>query len=166
VDPILFSPHQNVREQEVIETLLFMSSPGNSANMKHSFSPSTQMTRHALPTSQPRKSLPSHRPPHPSKRVGFHRSPGNYSDMDIDSPRIDSPQGSSHGTPRRRANGLRTALALPAGLGGSASSKQRPVIADDDIERMLERAQADSSDEEEIHIPINRAREHTGIVGT
>lgn len=39
VKPIIHSPHSNVREQDAIETLLFMSSPGNSANLKHSLSP-------------------------------------------------------------------------------------------------------------------------------
>ncbi|KAB5540231.1 hypothetical protein GE09DRAFT_1061994 [Coniochaeta sp. 2T2.1] len=97
VDPMIFSPHQtpqqNVREQDAMEALLFMSSPGNSANLKHTFPSSSQPvnrgSRTALPGSQPRKSLPSGRPvanpvPHPygpskagqpqgaqPKRVGF-----------------------------------------------------------------------------------------------
>ncbi|KAK6819631.1 hypothetical protein PG987_016114 [Apiospora arundinis] len=44
MDPIIFSPHQNVREQEALETLVFMSSPGNSANLKHAF-PSSQQSQ-------------------------------------------------------------------------------------------------------------------------
>ncbi|KAJ4285938.1 hypothetical protein N0V88_008213 [Collariella sp. IMI 366227] len=64
---MLVSPHTNVREQTAIESLLFMSSPGNSANLKHAFPGSSsqplpsahqpQQQRTALPTSQPRKSL-------------------------------------------------------------------------------------------------------------
>lgn len=183
VDPILFSPHQthqNVREKDAIETLLFMSSPGNSANLKHNFSPSQPgpsrgaNVRHALPTSQPRKTLPTHRPhsQQPNKRVGFQKSPGMLSDMDPD----DSPQagGSLHGVgaPRRKVNGgghvngLRGSFVLPAGL-GAASGKPRPSLKDEDIERMLDRVaaqgEADSSDEE-IEIPISRSDRH-GIIG-
>ncbi|KAL2163907.1 hypothetical protein VTH06DRAFT_3119 [Thermothelomyces fergusii] len=111
-EAMLVSPHTNVREQDAIESLLFMSSPGNSANLKHAF-PSTSSSqplpssshappqqRTALPTSQPRKSLPTGRPQihhgrsrsqshshpqssQPVKRVGFDRSP---SAMDVDDP--------------------------------------------------------------------------------
>ncbi|EGO58721.1 hypothetical protein NEUTE1DRAFT_78103 [Neurospora tetrasperma FGSC 2508] len=84
MEPPLYPPHQNVREQDAIESLLFMSSPGNSANLKHGFPSSSQplsssqpplsssqplpsghaqpQQRTALPSSQPRKSLPSARP--------------------------------------------------------------------------------------------------------
>ena len=122
MDPPMYPPHQNVREQDAIESLLFMSSPGNSANLKHGFPSSSQplassqppplpssqsqplpsghaqppQQRTALPSSQPRKSLPSARPTnHPrsavhqtqsqpttqQKRVGFQKSPNA---MDID----------------------------------------------------------------------------------
>ncbi|KAH6612789.1 hypothetical protein B0J18DRAFT_359055, partial [Chaetomium sp. MPI-SDFR-AT-0129] len=125
-DAMLLSPHTNVREQDAIESLLFMSSPGNSANLKHAFPtsssqplPSTHNNnstpqRTALPNSQPRKSLPSGRPPtharsqshsqpHTQKRVGFEKSP---STMDIDDPPFaGSPMSVSRGTPRRRING-------------------------------------------------------------
>ncbi|KAI1453873.1 hypothetical protein F4805DRAFT_356270 [Annulohypoxylon moriforme] len=184
VDPILFSPHQNVREQEALETLMFMSSPGNSANVKHAFPssiPSSQSSqplqppqgrnsgRTALPTSrlgsgieassQGRKSLPTARPQsHHApqvKRVGFEKSPGNYGGMDIDDPH-GSPY--SRGTPRRRTNGSapRPSLSIPAGLGGS--SRPRTSLRGDDIERMLDRVAADdSSDSEgEIHLPPSR----------
>ena len=131
VDPILFSPHQNVREQDAIESLLFMSSPGNSANLKHNFPSSSQPVssmrngitsasasphRTALPSSQPRKSLPSGRPSHSSqplphghsqpKRVGFDKSPSSLSDMDVDEP-YGTPHHGAYlrGTPRRKANG-------------------------------------------------------------
>ncbi|KAL2173177.1 uncharacterized protein P884DRAFT_281253 [Thermothelomyces heterothallicus CBS 202.75] len=131
-DAMLVSPHTNVREQDAIESLLFMSSPGNSANLKHAF-PTTSSSqplpsshappqqRTALPTSQPRKSLPSGRPPthhsrsqsqsqsqaQAAKRVGFDKSP---SAMDVDDPPSaggggGSPMSVSRGTPRRRANG-------------------------------------------------------------
>ena len=171
VDPILFSPHQNVREQEVIETLMFMRSPGNSANLKHSFSPSGSpgpqgdtprggLARHALP-SGPRKTLPSERPPNFQKKVGFDRSPAMpppSSPMDLDSPQ-QLYQTPNRGTPRRRANGgsshFKGAMSLPAGLGVSGETVRR-TIGDDDIERMLDRAGADnvdSSDDEEIQLP-------------
>lgn len=180
VDPILFSPHQNVREQEALETLMFMSSPGNSANVKHAF-PSTQPVqplqpsqgrnsgRTALPTSklgsgaetsnQGRKSLPTARPQsHHApqvKRVGFEKSLGNYGGMDIDDPH-GSPY--SRGTPRRRTNGSapRPSLSIPAGLSGP--SRPRTALRGDEIERMLDRAAADdSSDSEgEIHLPPSR----------
>ncbi|KAI1488525.1 hypothetical protein F5X96DRAFT_645035 [Biscogniauxia mediterranea] len=174
VDPILFSPHQNVREQEALETLMFMSSPGNSANMKHNLPSSSQVsqasqprngTRTALPTSrlaagseinsQGRKNLPTGRPqPHQPKRVEFEKSPA-YNEMDADD-HYGSPQG--RGTPRRRTlNGSvpRPSMPLPVGLSGP--SRPRPTLRDDDIERMIDRVAADdSSDSEgEILIPKN-----------
>lgn len=176
IDPILFSPHQNVREQDAIESLIFMSSPGNSANMKHNYSSSMASNlpgRHALPNSQPRKSLPSQRPM-PQKRVGFEKSPGGMtavSDMDID---MDSPQ--SRAPVRRRINGsasfsaggggssLRPQLSLPAALG--STSRPRPRLADADIERMIDQAAqaGDSSDDDgEIQIPARNRPE--GAVG-
>lgn len=197
-DPMPFPPHQNMREQDAIETLLFMSSPGNSANMKHSFAGSPPMStpasvpasqqsqtgRHALPMSQPRKSLPDHRPQLSQKRVGFEKSPGGMttaaSDMDVDG---DSQSGTPRGNVRRRVNGSsctgmspyapgarlghRMQLSLPAAL-GSSQLKSRPRLSEDDIERMLDhvvqRAKQDSSDDEEIQIPKRRGR--AGTVGT
>ncbi|KAH7163391.1 hypothetical protein B0J13DRAFT_431719 [Dactylonectria estremocensis] len=176
-DPILFSPHQNVREQDAIESLLFMSSPGNSANLKHAFSPTgspgphagagrTVPSRHALPAG-PRKALPSsQRQQYQSKRLGSERSPGMPpppgSPMDLDSPRQPS-RTPNRGTPRRRINGgsshLRGALSLPSGL-GIGNGVARKMLRDEDIERMLDRAgaeQADSSDDEEIQIPQPRS---------
>ncbi|KAK2016027.1 hypothetical protein LZ32DRAFT_525599 [Colletotrichum eremochloae] len=177
LDPVLFSPHQNVREQDAIESLLFMSSPGNSANMKNTYlssmAASNMPSRHTLPSSQPRKSLPSQRPI-PQKRVGFEKSPGGMtavSDMDID---MDSPQ--SRGPTRRRINGsasfsagsgpstLRPQLSLPAALG--STSRPRPRLADADIERMIDQAaQAEDSsdDDDEIQIPPRNRPE--GAVG-
>ena len=168
-----------------------MSSPGNSANLKHSFPPSsshpasrTSSQRTALPGSQPRKSLPSGRPaPHPishsqptPKRVGFERSPGNFGggDMDVDTEpsSFGTPHhhharsNSTNTTPRRRAangGGLEQQprikqFPLSAGLTAPLSSSRppRPPLADEDIDRMLDRAAAagDSSDSEgEIQIP-------------
>lgn len=165
-DPILYSPHQNVREQDAIETLLFMSSPGNSANLKHSFSPAGSPGpqgargggRHALPAG-PRKTLPSQRPHLPPKKVGFDKSPGMAppdSPMDLDSPQSYSP---NRGTPRRRTNGgsshLRGALSLPTGL-GSGGGTARQTLRDEDIERMLDGAGVESSDDEEIPLPRGR----------
>ncbi|WYZ44721.1 hypothetical protein EsH8_VIII_000037 [Colletotrichum jinshuiense] len=166
----------NQREQDAIESLIFMSSPGNSANMKHNYSSSMASNlpgRHALPNSQPRKSLPSQRPM-PQKRVGFEKSPGGMtavSDMDID---MDSPQ--SRAPVRRRINGsasfsaggggssLRPQLSLPAALG--STSRPRPRLADADIERMIDQAAqaGDSSDDDgEIQIPARNRPE--GAVG-
>ncbi|CAI4213167.1 unnamed protein product [Parascedosporium putredinis] len=108
VDPILYSPHQNIRDQDAIEALISMSSPGNSARLKAAFSPAaspnlgvtrTPGGRHALPTGQPRKSLPTGRPTTNNlKRVGFEKSAsmaamGSPNDMDMD---MDSP---IHGSP-------------------------------------------------------------------
>lgn len=168
-DPMIISPHQNVREQDAIETLLFMSSPGNSANLKHAFSPRQSpgpllqgmSARHALP-SGPRKVLPSQRTAGPRK-VNFDKSPGGMvtpnSPMDLDSPQqpYHTP---NRGTPRRRMNGsghIRGALSLPSGL-GLGNGVKRKILRDEDIERMLDQAGAepDSSDDEEIQIPRNR----------
>ncbi|KAG6032176.1 hypothetical protein E4U41_007299 [Claviceps citrina] len=101
--PMMPSPHKNVREQDAIESLLFMSSPKNSANLKHSFTPSgspgpqpdgqhqhqhqrpppppppprTVGDRHALPSAaSSRRGLPSTRPPLPAKKVGSDKTPG------------------------------------------------------------------------------------------
>lgn len=93
-----------------MEALLFMSSPGNSANLKNHY-PGSQLVsslrngatsmssqqRTALPTSAPkRKSLPNGRPTpssqplptvhSPKKRVGFGRASSTLSEMDLDSP--------------------------------------------------------------------------------
>ncbi|KAI8953108.1 hypothetical protein F4801DRAFT_154512 [Xylaria longipes] len=179
VDPILFSPPQNLREQEALETLLFMSSPGNSANLKHAF-PTAQAsqprngTRTNLPTSrlgqtsevnsQARRALPTGRlQTQQPKRVEFEKSPSTLSAMDID-----EQYGSSQvrAMPRRRTiNGSvpRTSLSIPAGLGGLARSK--PPLRDDDVQRMIDRAAAaDSSDSEgEIQLPPNSRRNGTGV---
>lgn len=191
-DAAVYSPHQNVREQDAIETLLFMSSPGNSANMKHSFSPAASpgpaltpagssksnaaaaaaAARHALPAG-PRKALPSQRPAFPEKKVGFANSPLTsqpQSPMDLDSPQQSHYQASPNRSQqaRRRVNGatshLRGALSLPSGLGattpsvgGMGAKGGRRTIDDAYVERMLERAAAESSDEGEIELPPRRA---------
>lgn len=171
-DPTLYSPHQNVREQDAMEALLFMSSPGNSANLKHAFSPTgspapnsvpVKMTqgRHALP-SGPRKALPTQRQAQPNRRLGFEKPPAMPppgSPMDLDSPQ--RPHVPNRAMPRRRINGNsshhRGALSLPSGL-GIGNGTARKVLRDEDIERMLDRAgeDADSSDDEEIQIPRGR----------
>lgn len=168
-EPALYSPHQNVREQDAMEALLFMSSPGNSANIKHAFSPTGSPApnsvpvkvapgRHALP-SGPRKPLPSQRQPQPNKRTGTGKPPTMPppgSPMDVDSPQRHA-HAAGRAPPRRRINGtnshLRGALSLPSGL-GVGNGVARKVLRDEDIERMLDRAgDADSSDDEEIQIP-------------
>ncbi|KAK0390170.1 hypothetical protein NLU13_3742 [Sarocladium strictum] len=173
-DRAMYSPHQNVREQDAIETLLFMSSPGNSANMKHSFSPTgspgpslpasgSAAQRHALP-SGPRKAQPSQRPSQSDKKIGFMNSPltsQSQSPIDVDSSHasLNHPGNVS----RRRVNGasshLRGALSLPSGLGTNSSSSPRRTIDDAYVENMLERAAAESSDEEEIQLPPRRPAE-------
>ncbi|KAG8167106.1 hypothetical protein KVR01_002795 [Diaporthe batatas] len=109
-DPMVVSPTHNNREKDAMEALLFMSSPGNSANLKQFPRPTQPLERvrngasaaltsqrTALPTSAPkRKSLPNGRPTHssqpspsahsPKKRVGFSRSHSTLSEMDIDDP--------------------------------------------------------------------------------
>jgi hypothetical protein len=173
-DRAMYSPHQNVREQDAIESLLFMSSPGNSANMKHAFSPSgspgpgattpgNAPTRHALP-SGPRKTQPLQRPPQQDKKVGFVNSPLTsqpQSPIHMDSPYA-LPNRAGN-VARRRVNGasshLRGALSLPSGLGTNSSNSPRRTIDDAYVETMLEQAAAESSDEEEIQLPPRRPAE-------
>ncbi|KAF7558361.1 hypothetical protein G7046_g5800 [Stylonectria norvegica] len=155
--------------------------PGNSANLKHTFSPSgspgphsaaarSVPGRHALP-SGPRKTLPSQRPSHQTRRTAFDTSPGMPpppgSPMNLDSPQQQPYQTPNRGTPRRRINGgsshLRGALSLPSGLGVGNGTARR-ILKDEDIERMLDRAGAecaDSSDDEEIQLPRGRG----GVAG-
>lgn len=109
-DQMVISPTHNNREKDAMEALLFMSSPGNSANLKTHFPGSQPISslrngassvsssqRTALPTSAPkRKSLPTGRPlpssqplpagHSPKKRVGFGRSTSALSEMDLDDP--------------------------------------------------------------------------------
>ncbi|KAH6857112.1 hypothetical protein B0I37DRAFT_90132 [Chaetomium sp. MPI-CAGE-AT-0009] len=194
---MLVSPHTNVREQDAIESLLFMSSPGNSANLKHAFPSSASQPlssnhmapqRTALPTSQPRKSLPTGRPPHHArsqshsqphtqKRVVFNKSP---STMDIDEPPFvgGSPMSVTRGTPRRKMNGdhhvhvqppTPRLKQLPVSAGLTVPSKPRQALADDEIDRMLDRAAADgdSDSDGEIELPeVGRGRrDDAGVVG-
>ncbi|KAH7324884.1 hypothetical protein B0I35DRAFT_425137 [Stachybotrys elegans] len=178
-EPMIYSPRnpKNIKEQAAIETLVFMSSPGHSANLKHTFSPTGSPGpqapaprppggRHALP-SGPRKMLPTQRPQHAHKKSAIEsspRMPPPGSPMDLDSPQQYATP--NRGTPRRRTIGStgysRTPLSLPSGLVSHAV--QRKPLRDDDIERMLDHAsaaQADSSDDEEIQLPHRR----NGAVG-
>ncbi|KAI1419422.1 hypothetical protein F5Y12DRAFT_250023 [Xylaria sp. FL1777] len=178
IDPILFSPPQNLREQEALETLLFMSSPGNSANLKHTFptphaSQARNGTRATLHASRPgntsdvnsqgRRALPTGRPQVQPRRVEFESSPNTSGGMDSY-----EQHGSSQMRPvprRRTINGsmLRPSLSIPAGLSGPARTK--PPLGDDDIQRMIDQAAAaDSSDSEgEIQMPPNSRRNGTGV---
>ncbi|KAG5950013.1 hypothetical protein E4U53_005555 [Claviceps sorghi] len=182
VEPILHSPHKNVREQDAIETLLFMSSPGHSANLKHSLSPfgspgpqaganhhhhhhqhqrqhqqpppRSARDRHALPTSgSSRRGLPSNRPPVPAKKVGRDKSPALDPAQHHPSPPPNRASTKQHAPGHRRS-----ALSLPSGL-GLGNGTARKTLRDEDIERMLDRAGAelgDSSDDEEIQLPPGR----------
>ncbi|KAK1758847.1 cell cycle transcriptional repressor whi5 [Echria macrotheca] len=184
VDTMHFSPHTNVREQDAIESLLFMSSPGNSANLKHTFPSSSQPLpsghngpqRTALPTSQPRKSLPNGRPLHArsqsqvQKRVGFEKV---VSEMEGGDPYL-------RGAPRRKVNGTggyshgdvqypgtkTKPLSVSAGL--VAPSKSRPQIGDADIDRLLADAAAasDSESDGEIVLPSAARRDGARFLGS
>ncbi|KHN95046.1 Transcription factor Nrm1/Whi5 [Metarhizium album ARSEF 1941] len=179
LDASMYSPHhKNIREQDAIETLLFMSSPGNSASLKHTLSPSGSPgpqssapprsggERHALP-SGPRRGLPGSRPSVPAKKVGFDKSPGvppPPSPMDLDSPQPQCYTAHNRSTPKRQATSLtsrhKTTLSLPSGL-GLGNGTARRALRDEDIERMLDGAGAklaDSSDDEEIQLPPGRNR--------
>lgn len=132
-DAPLFPPHQDTREKDTVEALMFLSSPNNSANLKHSFSPAgspgpqaqtqsqptprTVNGRHALP-SGPRKALPNHRPAVPSRRVEFeatsvhptHTPLPPHSPMVLDSPATTAAMTPSYNSPhraspRKRVNG-------------------------------------------------------------
>ncbi|EGX96992.1 cyclin-dependent kinase [Cordyceps militaris CM01] len=172
-EAMVYSPHASMREQDAIETLIFMSSPNNSTNLRHAFSPSVSPAppqhgyvhdsahRHGTASSSFRKGLPGQRPVGPQRRVGFDPSPAMGppgSPMDLDSPQQQQqPYRSPHGwTPKRRANGasghLRGALSLPSGL-GLGGGRARPALLDEEIDRILDRAAADSSDDEDIQLP-------------
>lgn len=137
-DPMVVSPAHDNREKDAMEALLFMSSPGNSANMKHHFpnaslsvsslrtGPPTvpNVQRTALPTSAPkRKSLPNGRPTpssqpvpaahSPKKRVGFGKSPSSLSEMDVDDPT----------SPRRPATYVRPSAPVARKLNGKTGDK-------------------------------------------
>lgn len=126
-DTPLFPPHQDTREKDTVEALMFLSSPNNSANLKHSFSPAgspgpqthtqsqptprTVNGRHALP-SGPRKALPNHRPAAPSRRVEFEMAPSQpaatpqayvapHSPMVLDSPSATSAMTPGYNSPHR-----------------------------------------------------------------
>ncbi|KAI1474870.1 hypothetical protein F4774DRAFT_315719 [Daldinia eschscholtzii] len=191
VDPILFSPHQNVREQEALETLMFMSSPGNSANVKHAFPsslPSSQGSqtaqplhppqtrnggRTALPTSrlgsgaeagsQGRKSLPTARPQH-HHALQVKRVGFEKSPGGYGGMDIDDPHVSprSRGTPRRRTNGSAPRPSLSIPAGLSGPSRPRTALRGDDIERMLDRVAADDSSDSEGEIHIPQNRRVNG----
>jgi hypothetical protein len=169
VDPILFSPHQNVREQDAIETLLFMSSPGNSANLKHAFPSSSSSQplpqlrtsnggthsvastpgRTALPGSQPRKQLPTGRPSssQPARRVGFDADDGG---------------GGRRGGANGHALPVKVAIPMSSGLSGS---RPRVALKEEDIEKMLDAMEAaeSSDDDEEIVVPVRRDAGSVGI---
>lgn len=90
----------------------------------------------------------------------------------------------SRGTPRRRINGGGSSHVvevharlkhMPASAGLTVSSKPRPVLGDDEIDRMLDRAvaaaeQADDSESDgEICLPVSGPgrvrRDGAGVVG-
>ncbi|RCI12077.1 hypothetical protein L249_0732 [Ophiocordyceps polyrhachis-furcata BCC 54312] len=156
--PDVGQPPMSRTEQDVAESLLFMSSPGNSANIKQP--PSTSRAgRHALP-SGPRKALPTQRPSN-GKAATTTTSPG--SPMDVDPPsRPTRPwPNRGGGNLRRRAGGVGSSLAirslipLPVGLDIGRGAARMP-LQDKDIERMLDEfcsKSSESSDDDEIILP-------------
>ncbi|PHH72251.1 hypothetical protein CDD82_6059 [Ophiocordyceps australis] len=161
-------------EQDAAESLLFMSSPGNSANLKHTFSPVPSPaiqallnpapsrntgTRHALPDG-PRKALPSHRPPMAAKRAETTKPgamPLHLNPVDED-PARHFQRSSDRGGPKRPVNDTvyrpRTLLPLPTGLPLGNGPRRKLQTAD--IELMLDHAMArehESSDDEPIQMP-------------
>lgn len=179
------SPTHSKSEKEAMEALLFMSSPGNSANMKM-YQPSSQplsnlrnggtsvptAQRKALPTSAPkRKGLPNGRPAHssqplpathsPRKRVGFertHTDPGDMMDLD-------TPPGAGRNTaPHARvANGTwpraRGGRFPPGPFSDTRTAHRRPGINVEDLDKVLDGMadEASSSDSEgEIVLPVRR----------
>lgn len=190
-DPMVISPTHNNREKDAMEALLFMSSPGNSANLKGHFPTSQPVAplrvgsslqstqRTALPTSAPkRKSLPNGRPApssqplpsghSPKKRVGFGRSPSTLSEMDIgdpSSPRRHTPYARPAVPGTHKVNGTsHTKFAVPSSGGLSKTSRPKPRLSVERLDDVLDRmaAEASSSDSEcEIELPVRR--EHTGM---
>lgn len=140
-DPMVISPSHNNREKDAMEALLFMSSPGNSANMK-TFQPGSQpmsslrngatsapsSQRKPLPKSAPkRKGLPNGRPApssqplpasnSPKKRVGFGVSLHHPVEMDLDDP----------ASPRRHAAYVRPAVPALHKVNGSSTNGRHPL---------------------------------------
>jgi hypothetical protein len=170
----LFPPHQDTREKDTVEALMFLSSPNNSANLKHSFSPAgspgphshSQPTprsngRHALP-SGPRKALPNHRPAAVPRRVEFEASPQpHHSPMMLDSPTTTYSSPNKEPS-RKRPNGepghFRSSLSLDAVMIRKSVPARKP-LTDADVMKMLDRGMDPmdmSSDDEEIVIPPRR----------
>jgi hypothetical protein len=105
--------------------------------------------------------------------------------MDIDEPFAGgggSPMSVSRGTPRRRVNGHHgdqyqpspRLKQMPVSAGLTVASRRRPALADDEIDRMLDRVAAEgdgeSDSEGEIELPEPRGaqmarREGAGVVG-
>ena len=73
---ILPPSQKTIQEQDAIETLLFMSSPGNSGNMRHAFPPPRTVES---PQRSPLRSEFQARPPGNIKRVGFDETAGTAS---------------------------------------------------------------------------------------
>lgn len=176
-DGNMFSAVHNNREKDAVETLMFLSSPNNSANLKHgdSIANASQQTprgtngRHALPSGQ-RKALPTHRPDAAAQKAAY-KAASHMSSLQSSPMFIDSPQ--SHLSPNRgivkgRFGGdfgrKRGSLSLPSPLGWSDKPRREP-LTEKDVLQMLDRNQDDmslSSDDEEIQIPRHRNRTELG----
>ncbi|KAG9237774.1 hypothetical protein BJ875DRAFT_369281 [Amylocarpus encephaloides] len=130
-NPVIQTPTQKtIQEQDAIETLLFMSSPGNSGNMAHVFPPRSQASPQCSP-------LRAEFQPHPrsihGKKVGF----------DIAAASDSAGSEASSGARHRRAH-----------PGTSGSTKEREAA----IDRMLEEMPDSSSGEEDLPIPYKSPR--------
>lgn len=183
-NPMVLSPTHNNREKDAMEALLFMSSPGNSANMKP-YQPGSQPTsnlrngatsapssqRKPLPKSAPkRKGLPNGRPApssqplpvshSPQKRVGFGTAPAHPIEMDLDD--VTSPRRHpAYVRPVHKANGLSAngRHPLPSSGGLRKPEQPRARLSLEHLDEVLDRvaAEDDSSDSEgEILLPIRR----------
>lgn len=127
------SSQKSLQERDAIETLIFMSSPGNSSKASHTFPPPPPRFASSQPNPHPQSPLKtSFVPPAP-------RTPGRKVEFTgIGS--ISSSETSGSITPRKKP-------ARPSDVG---NGKRR----DDAMDRMLDAMKGDSSDSEDVDIEI------------
>lgn len=191
-NPMVISPTHNNREKDAMEALLFMSSPGNSANMKTyqpgpqpmsslrngaTSAPSSQ--RKPLPKSAPkRKGLPNGRPvpssqplpaSHaPQKRVGFGTAPVHPTEMDLDDP-TSPPRHAAYARPAlptmHKVNGLSASgkHPLPSSGGLRKPERARQRLSLEHLDEVLDRVAAeDDSSDSEGEILLPARRQDLG----
>ncbi|RDL31976.1 Uncharacterized protein BP5553_09378 [Venustampulla echinocandica] len=131
-NPAMRTPTQKtIQEQDAIETLLFMSSPGNSGNMAHAFPPRSQASPQESPlraefNMQPRAAQ--------GKKVGF--------DVAATSGSTESSEAGGGGAEYRRAH-----------MSGGNMRRREEAI-----DRMLEEMDGSSSDEEQVVLKYSSPR--------